>query len=332
MTRFVGSASSAMQLFSVAQFETPGAFAIATSTHMKVVHSNGVSEEYMGSGFVTSGGEVSAGTITAMRQSNSAGVIFDITEFSLSATTFADWVGSGNTAAAQNFLYGGADIITGSAFADTLLGFGGADSISGGDGFDMIDGHAGNDTIDASGGNDTVRGFEDNDVINGGVGNDDVNGNMGEDTVRGGLNTDIVRGGQGNDLVYGDDGDDIHVNGNIGDDVVYGGDGNDSVFGGQGSDTLYGDFGVDRLSGDLGNDILFGGESADRFVILAGGGVDWVGDFSAAEGDRIQLVPGAAYTVENVGGQAFIGLGGGHGIGLTGVAFASFTADWVVFA
>jgi serralysin len=226
----------------------------------------------------------------------------------------------------------GNDNISGTISNEYLAGGPGDDSINGAGGDDAIDGDAGNDYIQGGDGNDFVRGLDGDDLIDGGAGADDVNGNAGVDDVRGGDGSDTVRGGQGNDVVYGNDGDDGHVNGNIGEDIVRGGAGNDSVYGGQGNDSVYGDEGSDQLSGDLGNDLLFGGAGADRFLFRTGGGQDWVGDFSAADGDRIVLAPGQAYTVVNHGGQVVIQLGGGDQIGLAGVSFSSFSSTWIEFA
>ncbi|OYX29559.1 MAG: hypothetical protein B7Y99_12970 [Caulobacterales bacterium 32-69-10] len=194
-----------------------------------------------------------------------------------------------------------------------------------------IDGSGGGDIITGGSGADVVRGLNGDDRIDGGAGNDDVNGNLGQDVVRGGDGADWVRGGQGADQVFGDGGDDVHVNGNLGDDLVYGGAGADMVFGGQGADTVYGEDGNDWLSGDLGDDILVGGAGADRFAIRAGGGADWVSDFSSAAGDRVQLAPGAAYSIVTVEGQAVIDLGNGDRLGLAGVSPAAM-GDWLVYA
>ena len=196
---------------------------------------------------------------------------------------------------------------------------------------DSLDGAASADTMFGGGGDDFMRGMDGNDSIDGGSGNDDVNGNVGQDVVHGGDGNDSVRGGQGDDTVYGDAGDDPHVNGNKGDDLVDGGAGNDTVYGGQGNDTVYGGEGDDLVSGDLGNDILYGGPGADRFVFHRGFGVDWVEDFHASEGDRVQLAPGTAYTVVSVQGQAVVDLGGGDQLGLAGVPAASFQTDWIVY-
>ena len=193
------------------------------------------------------------------------------------------------------------------------------------------DGTAGVDTIFGGSGNDYIRGFEGDDMIEGAAGDDDVNGNQGSDTVYGGEGQDWVRGGKDNDFVDGSAGDDPHVNGNLGDDTVRGGIGNDTVYGGQGNDQLWGDTGDDLLSGDLGNDTLTGGFGADRFAFGKGGGFDWITDFNAAQGDRIQLAAGTAYSYGVDKGQVVVNLGGGDIIGLTGVP-AGTAGDWVVFA
>ncbi len=56
------------------------------------------------------------------------------------------------------------------------------------------------------------------------------------------------------------------------------------------SDVLFGGLGADVLAGGAGDDQLGGGRHADRFVFSAAGfGHDTIADFSAAEGDRIDL-------------------------------------------
>lgn len=177
--------------------------------------------------------------------------------------------------------------------------------------------------------NEDVTAGEKNDVLRGNGGNDTLNGFEGADELRGGADDDLLRGMADNDSLYGDAGADS-ANGNAGDDIIRGGDGSDSLYGGQGRDTVFGDGGNDLISGDLGNDILWGGEGADRFTARAGGGIDWVVDFSYAQGDRIQLAPGTLYTIASVDGQVFLDLGGGHGIGLVGVNIASIGSDFVV--
>ena len=62
--------------------------------------------------------------------------------------------------------------------------------------------------------------------------------------------------------------------------------GDDTIIGGTGYDILVGGSGADRLVGGIEGDTFFGQEGADRFVIA--GGVNWIMDFDASEGDRIE--------------------------------------------
>jgi Ca2+-binding RTX toxin-like protein len=81
------------------------------------------------------------------------------------------------------------------------------------------------------------------------------------------------------------------------DDVLNGQGGNDILSGLSGNDTLRGGDGDDSLSGGFGNDRLSGGRGADGFIFgddfivftFSNIGQDTIGDFSAAEGDRIVL-------------------------------------------
>jgi Ca2+-binding RTX toxin-like protein len=255
----------------------------------------------------------SGGSVNRIVEVGPSGSTIEVTGLSASAPALFNMAQARDAAGILNLVFGGDDVINGSS------------------GNDWIDGFGGNDNVTGGAGADSVRGLDGADLIDGGAGNDDVNGNQGTDTVRGGDGADIVRGGQGADTISGDGGDDVHVNGNIGDDQVSGGAGNDAVFGGQDQDRLFGDDGADTLSGDLGNDTLTGGSGADRFVIRAGGGADVVTDFNFAEGDRIQLVTGQAFTLSAGGGGSVLDLGAGTTITLSGVAPGN-ASDWVVFA
>jgi Ca2+-binding RTX toxin-like protein len=270
---------------------------------------------------------LTGGSITGYVQSYLGSTTLTATGVDLPITTpFAV-----TSTAMGGFLLSGADTVTGSPFGDLINGLGGADLIDGAAGNDSLDGGVGGDTVQGGGGNDFIRGLEDDDSIDGGAGDDDVNGNTGVDYVTGADGADYVRGGQGADSVYGGQGDDMHVNGNIGDDIVHGDDGNDTVYGGQGADQVFGDAGNDLLSGDLGDDLLTGGAGGDWVRFAKGGGRDWVADFNLAEGDRIVLSPGQAYTLGEVAGQAVVDLGDGDAIGLVGVSLAQ-AGTFVIFA
>jgi T1SS-143 domain-containing protein len=86
------------------------------------------------------------------------------------------------------------------------------------------------------------------------------------------------------------------VNAQDGDDVLIGSDQADTLNGGAGNDNLMGNDGDDTLIGGAGNDILTGGDGADIFQWNAGDegtagspAVDFVTDFSSAEGDSLNL-------------------------------------------
>jgi len=213
----------------------------------------------------------------------------------------------------------GDDNVTGSYMDDTLRGEAGADTLNGG---------AGSDTLDGGAGVGYLRGAEGNDVVTGGDDFDDAHGNMGNDTVSGGGGDDWVVGGKDEDQLFGDAGGDI-VYGNLGNDTCDGGDGADVVRGGQGDDILTGGGGDDWLAGDRGSDTITGGAGADVFHTWAEAGTDRVLDFNATEGDRVNLLPGTAYTVAQVGADTVIDMGAGSQMVLVGVQLSSLPTGWI---
>lgn len=230
----------------------------------------------------------------------------------------------------------GADTVYGGDVGDTLQGNTGDDSIQGGVGHDLIYGGQDDDRLDAGRGNDLVFGDRGDDSIAGGDGHDTLNGNTGDDTLVGGMGDDVMLGGQhndqleggvGGDLLFGDLGNDT-VLGNTGADTIVGGAGNDVLLGGKDDDRLEGGDGADVLSGDLGNDTLSGGLGADVFSFTSG--VDHVTDFRAADGDRVQLQPGAVYTLAQVGEDTVIDLGQGNQLVLDNVQLSSLPAGWIL--
>ena len=205
----------------------------------------------------------------------------------------------------------------------------GADLLHGSAGADTIAGAAGNDTIDGgSGGSNYLRGEDGNDQLTGGAGFDDINGNLGDDTASGGEGEDWVVGGKDQDVLHGEGGGDI-VYGNLGNDTVDGGAGEDVVRGGQDNDLLQGGDGNDWLSGDRGSDTAAGGAGADVFHSFGEAGLDLITDFSRAQGDRIMLDAGTAYSVSQSGADTVVSLGGGGQVVLAGVSMASLTGDWI---
>lgn len=73
---------------------------------------------------------------------------------------------------------------------------------------------------------------------------------------------------------------------------------------------------------------LSGGRGADVFSFTSG--VDHVTDFRAADDDRGQLQPGAAYTLAQVGEDTVIDLGHGNQLVLDNVQLSSLLAGWIL--
>jgi Ca2+-binding RTX toxin-like protein len=117
-------------------------------------------------------------------------------------------------------------------------------------------------------------------------------------------------------------GNDILIGSQFADDLR-GGDGNDYVIGGAGNDKLYGGGGSDKIYGGAGKDLMSGAAGADIFVYKSvaesgpGEGADVIVDFSATQGDKIDLsaIDAVAGTDANdaftfIGGDAFTGVAG----------------------
>jgi Ca2+-binding RTX toxin-like protein len=209
-----------------------------------------------------------------------------------------------------------------------IHGSAGGDTITGTAGAAIVDGGAGDDVIAGGDAANYLRGGDGADQVTGGAGFDDINGNQGDDTASGGAGDDWVVGGKDDDRLSGDAGLDI-VYGNLGNDTCDGGDGSDLVRGGQGNDVLTGGAGADWLSGDKGDDTLTGGAGADVFHSFGDAGIDRVTDFNAAEGDRVMLDPGTAYTVSQAGADTVIAMTGGGQMVLVGVPLSSLPTGWI---
>ena len=213
---------------------------------------------------------------------------------------------------------------------DTINGNVADNSLSGGAGSDQIYGSTGNDIIEGGSAwvaGNYLRGDEGNDSITGGNNFDDANGNMGNDTVATGDGDDFCVGGKDNDVLFGDEGNDF-VYGNLGDDSCTGGGGNDTVRGGQGTDALSGGGGNDFVSGDRGDDTMTGGAGADIFHSSSDAGIDRILDFSLADGDRVLLDPGTAFTVMQVGGDTIVQMSNAQVV-LVGFSMSSLSAGTI---
>lgn len=242
----------------------------------------------------------------------------------------------------------GDDILSGGDGNDTFYGGDGNDNMFGGGGSDILVGGAGNDTLFGGDGDDVLIGGAGENVLFGEGGNDSfyidtatsarIFGGDGDDTV-------IVRYAEGADLDLSHSIE--HFIGGVGNDSVTadyaylpmtmaGEDGNDTLSGGSGNDTLSGGNGDDRLRGGSGDNVLQGGAGADLFdfsVSFGGsGGNNVVGDFNAAEGDRIGLLTYQSYTVSaNAQGEAVLdisGFGSASTVTLSGVMAQDVSSSW----
>lgn len=245
--------------------------------------------------------------------------IYSFTDFTTPAPAFLTAYEQQDPVALTRLVLAGADSLTGAGGNDYLWGLTGDDSIQGG---------AGNDTLGGDEGRDWVRGGPGSDFIHGGARFDDLHGNEGDDTVSGRDDDDWVVGGKDQDLLFGDGGDDI-VYGNLGNDTCDGGDGADIVRGGQGNDSIAGGAGGDFIAGDLGADTLSGGAGADIFHTHATAGLDRVTDFNAAEGDRVNLLPGTSYSLSQRGADTIIDMADGNQMVLVNVALTTLPAGWI---
>jgi Ca2+-binding RTX toxin-like protein len=82
-----------------------------------------------------------------------------------------------------------------------------------------------------------------------------------------------------------------------GDDTVTATDVRLVANGGAGNDVLVGGRRNDLLTGGDGDDVLTGGLGAERFCFDSADGSDTIIDFSAAQGDKIELSSGGSYTL-----------------------------------
>ncbi|MBX9750064.1 MAG: hypothetical protein K5Q68_10660 [Roseococcus sp.] len=209
-----------------------------------------------------------------------------------------------------------------------------------------LDGNVGINRLDGDAGNDTLAGNAGQDHLLGGSGDDLLVGGTGADSMEGGAGNDIYVADQAGDVVLelaggGDDqvqaavswtlgaeferllllgsgnltgtGNGLSnlIQGNAGANRLEGGAGDDTMGGGAGQDTLVGGDGKDRLSGGLGADRLEGGLHADRFIFISSLDADGdvIADFSAAQGDRIDLRR-MDTNAALAGDQAFAWIGG----------------------
>ncbi|WGM37606.1 FG-GAP-like repeat-containing protein [Caulobacter sp. NIBR1757] len=218
--------------------------------------------------------------------------------------------------------FGGGDTLHGDDGNDSLWGGDDGDLLHGDAGADKLYGEANNDVLHGGVGADYLYGGDGLDNLIGGDDNDYLDGGAGGDLMAGGLGNDVYiyddfsdfvteAANEGYDIVrsfrnyIADDNieavqaqgtADLVINGNSLANNLQGNIGNNVLAGQEGVDTLNGNDGDDIIIGGVGNDLLRGGTGADRFVVYQESvsntvlETDQVYDFSAAEGDRIDLM------------------------------------------
>ncbi len=188
----------------------------------------------------------------------------------------------------------------------------GAASPQYGDSAEYIFGSSDSESFELLGGDDWVEAGSGNDNLDGGSGDDSLYGNQGLDTLLGGSGQDELYGGQDDDKLLGNQDQDLIV-GNKGNDSIYGGKDDDSLYGNQGRDSLYGNRGNDSIwagqdddwiDGGEGGDSLWGNKGADLFHLSAGD--DVIYDFSAVEGDRLEVDGSQVLGYEQLGGDLLV--------------------------
>ena len=204
------------------------------------------------------------------------------------------------------------------------------ENVKGGSAGDQIVGNEVGNFLRGYGGNDALSGDAGNDTLDGGTGGDRLNGGTGTDTASyaeaaKGIVADLADRSRNLNDAKGDIYSGIeNLTGSKYIDRLYGDAGGNGLSGNAGNDYLRGNAGSDRLYGAAGADDLVGGVDADTFVFRAAAdstssvtGRDSIFDFSAAQGDRIDVSAMDANTrisgnqaFSFIGSLAFSGKGG----------------------
>jgi len=234
---------------------------------------------------------------------NGAGTISDVRSISLQLGAANDIVLA--SGAILRFVDGGAgdDIVRGGATALDVTGGVGDDLFIVGRGQNVFDGFVGYDTLSYANetGPITVQGGFGYEITRTGIAAQDFAYDVDnliatrfDDTIEANDGDFLYDGGV--DLFYYTGGGVDRIVGGAGDDVISGLGGEDRLFGGAGDDILNGGQQRDFLSGGAGADtFVFSSNTRGRFSYLeedSGGPgqlADQILDFSAAEGDRIDL-------------------------------------------
>ncbi len=234
------------------------------------------------------------------------------------------------------------NVLDGKGGADIMMGFGGDDSYYVDNYGDVVSENANNGTdtvysslasyaLTANVENLTLIGSADSqgsgnelaNVIIGNAGNNQLNGNDGNDVLDGKGGADVMNGGKGDDTFYVDNaGDVIGEYANQGTDTVIasvtyslaGINAENLTLTGTADLNATGNSYNNVLTGNSGHNVLTGGYGADTFVFAVGSGADTITDFSAGQGDTIDLhaYAGFAHTVTQSGNNAVIDFGHGN--------------------
>ena len=224
-------------------------------------------------------------------------------------------------------IYGGwhGGVLTGNANTTYIAAPGGDTTIYAGgtSGVTIVLGY-GDDTVHGGPGNDTIFVFTGNNVIDGGGGYNtvDYSAVTQTSTVSGFVTVDLYAGAWhpgGYDSLT----DITNITGGNYGNILKGDWQNNIIVGGSGNDII---------DGRQGNDVLTGGAGADLFIMDAGTGNTVVTDFSAAQGDQIDLSAYGFHTLAGIlavasqsGADTVITLGSGS-VTLKGVAESSLAA------
>ena len=141
------------------------------------------------------------------------------------------------------------------------------------------------------------------------------------------LRVRIIDGSDRNDQIKGGKRPDA-IHGHAGDDALRGLAGDDSLRGGRGDDVIDAGDGDDWLAGERGDDKLTGGGGGDIFSFVADAGTDLILDFSAPDGDRIEIFDGSAYSIRQEGADTIVQLAGGR-VTLHGVRAENLPQGWI---
>lgn len=275
------------------------------STVFAAHFSDGVTEEFRGSGFTyDSHGVPTGGTVKSYAFFDSGTRVSQIDGVNISIIDIVDAATTTTT---------GDDVeVIGMALA-------GNDVLRGGGGSDRLWGFAGNDTLYGNAGNDVLEGDDGKDTLVGGTGADSLFGGEGSDTAshatsRAGVVASLSSPWVNTNDALGDTYYSIeHLIGTRYGDRLYGDSARNGLTGGNGNDAISGEGGSDLIYGGAGADRLWGGAGSDRFIFKAtadsaGTFVDTIFDFVPSNGDRIDLATIDA-SVNKGGNQTFFFIG-----------------------